>query len=262
DERQRTPVSNRPAERSSRTPLDVALFAVREIARGLAYAHGYGGLNLVHRDIAPPNIILSWHGEVKITDFGLARSILKNERTAPGIVYGRVAYLAPEQARGEQADARTDIFATGIILWELLTGRPLHSTSDDAVKNLEKARPPRIDPPSTLTRGIPPSLDQVVAKALAPERDKRYRTADEFRQALADELGRIAPGTDASRLGTFLHDLFLDDIKKEQDERERLLREELPKLREAEGRARASSKPPQMAQPPPVPKATPPATAA
>jgi serine/threonine-protein kinase len=225
---------NRTAERRSRIPLDVALFIVREIARGLGYAHNYGGLNLVHRDIAPPNVLLSWHGEVKITDFGLARSILKNERTAPGIVYGRVAYLAPEQARGEQADARTDIFSTGIILWELLTGRPLQSASDDAVKNLEKARHPQIDPPSTLTRGIPASLDQLVAKALAPQRDNRYRSADEFRQALAEELGRIAPGTDASRLGAFLHDLFEDDIRREHDENERLLREELPKLRREE----------------------------
>ena len=257
---------NRTAERRSRIPLDVALFIVREIARGLAYAHNYGGLNLVHRDIAPPNIILSWHGEVKITDFGLARSILKNERTAPGIVYGRVAYLAPEQARGEQADARTDIFATGIILWELLTGRPMHPTGDDAVKNLERARHPRIDPPSTLTRGIPASLDQVVAKALAADREKRYRTADELRQALAEELGRIAPGTDASRLSTFLQDLFSDDIKKEQDERERLLREELPKLREREeGRARTSpalnsSPAPRTPAPPPIPSDSQPST--
>src|SRR3954470_13647989 len=247
-------VWNRTAERRSRIPLDVALYVVREMARGLDYAHNYGGLNLVHRDIAPPNVLLSWHGEVKITDFGLARSILKNERTAPGIVYGRVAYLAPEQARGEQADARTDIFATGIILWELLTGRPLHSTSDDAVKNLERARHPRIDPPSTLTRGIPASLDQVVAKALTTDREKRYRTADEFRQALAEELGRIAPGTDASRLGTFLHDLFEDDIKKEHDERERLLREELPRMREARPKVPTAAR---VAAPPPVPQQLP-----
>src|SRR4029079_8938093 len=88
-------VWNRTAERRSRIPPAVALYVVREIARVLEFARGYDGLGLVHRDIAPPNILLSWHGEVKVTDFGLARSILKNERTAPGIVYGRVAYLAP-----------------------------------------------------------------------------------------------------------------------------------------------------------------------
>src|SRR5262249_12776505 len=208
DERQRTPVSNRPAERSSRTPLDVALFAVREIARGLAYAHGYGGLNLVHRDIAPPNILLSFHGEVKITDFGLARSILKNEKTAPGIVYGRVAYLAPEQARGEQADARTDVFATGVILWELITGRPLNDTHDDPAKNLDLARHPRIEAPSHLVRGLAPSIDTVSLTALAADRSARYQTAEAFRQAVADELARVAPGTDAARVAAFLRDLF------------------------------------------------------
>src|SRR3954466_7311282 len=224
-------VWNRTAERRSRIPLDVALYVVREIARGLEYAHTYGGLNLVHRDIAPPNILISFHGEVKVTDFGLARSILKNERTAPGIVYGRIAYLAPEQARGEQADARTDIFATGVILWELLTGRPLHDTSDDAVKNLDQARHPRVEAPSHLTRGLPPSVDAASLKALATEREQRYQTADDFRKAIADELARIAPGTDSSRVSAFLKDLFGDEIKREAAERERLLREELPKLR-------------------------------
>ena len=224
-------VWNRTAERRSRIPLDVALYVVREIARGLDYAHNYGGLGLVHRDIAPPNILISFHGEVKVTDFGLARSILKNERTAPGIVYGRIAYLAPEQARGEQADARTDIFATGVILWELLTGRPLHDTGDDAVKNLDQARHPRVESPSHLTRGLPPSIDAVSLKALATDREQRYQTAEEFRKAIADELARIAPGTDSSRVAAFLKDLFGDEIKREAAERERLLREELPKLR-------------------------------
>ncbi|HEX4459640.1 MAG TPA: serine/threonine-protein kinase, partial [Polyangia bacterium] len=239
-------VWNRTAERRSRIPLDVALYVVREIARGLDFAHNYGGLGLVHRDIAPPNILISFHGEVKVTDFGLARSILKNERTAPGIVYGRIAYLAPEQARGEQADARTDIFATGVILWELLTGRPLHDTGDDAVKNLDQARHPQIQAPSHLTRGLPSSVDAVSLKALATDRDSRYQTADELRKAIADELARIAPGTDSSRVSAFLKDLFGDEIKKEQAERERLLREDLPKVRAQ-----------RVAPPPPRPMATP-----
>jgi serine/threonine-protein kinase len=224
-------VWNRTAERRSRIPLDVALLIVREMARGLDYAHNYGGLNLVHRDIAPPNVLLSWHGEVKLTDFGLARSILKNERTAPGIVYGRVAYLAPEQARGEQADPRTDIFATGVILWELLTGRPLNEPTDDAVKNLERARHPRPDAPSKITRGLLPSIDAMALRALAPDRAQRFQSAEDFRKAVAEELGRVAPGTDASRLSTFLRDLFPDEIKNEAVERERLLREELPEWR-------------------------------
>ena len=104
---------NRCADLRARIPVDMALYVVREVARGLAYAHGYGGLALVHRDIAPPNILLSWQGEVKITDFGLAASRLKSERTGPGIVFGRIGYLSPEQARGEKADRRTDMILVG-----------------------------------------------------------------------------------------------------------------------------------------------------
>src|SRR5262249_34192148 len=191
------------------------------------------------------------HGEVKVTDFGLARSILKNEKTAPGIVYGRIAYLAPEQARGEQADARTDIFATGVILWELLTGRPLHDTGDDAVKNLDQARHPRAESPWHLTRGLPPSIDAVSLKALATEREQRYQSAEEFRKAVADELARIAPGTDASRVSAFLKDLFGEEIKREAAERERLLREELPKLR-AQRSAPERSPPSRREEPPTI----------
>jgi serine/threonine-protein kinase len=243
-------VWNRTAECRSRIPVDVALFVARELARGLDYAHNYGGLGLVHRDIAPPNVLISWHGEVKITDFGLARSILKNEKTAPGIVYGRIAYLAPEQARGEQADARTDVFATGVILWELLTGRPLHETTDQAVKNLEMARHPRIEAPSHFNRGLPSSIDVVALKALAPDREQRYRTAEELRKALAEELGRLAPTTDSTRVASFLGELFPDEIKREASEHERMLREDLPKLR-----ARATFQVPIL-----PPKAAPPKT--
>src|SRR5512146_3090918 len=104
-------VWNKCAEKKARFPVDIALFIVREVCRGLAYAHTYGGLTLVHRDVTPPNIMLSYFGEVKLTDFGLARSRLKQEFTAPGVVYGRLAYLAPEQARGTPVDARTDLYS-------------------------------------------------------------------------------------------------------------------------------------------------------
>ena len=225
-------VWNRTAEKRSHIPLDVALYIVREMARGLDYAHNYGGLTLVHRDIAPPNILLSWHGTVKLTDFGLARSTLKNERTAPGIVYGRVAYLAPEQARGEQADPRTDIYAAGVILWELLTGRPLLEPGEDSLKALERARHPNVQPPSSITKGLPPGIDQAVMKALAPDRNLRFQTADDFRKAIASELARIAPGTDSSRLAAFMRELFVDEMGREERERDRLLAEELPKVRQ------------------------------
>jgi serine/threonine protein kinase len=112
-------VWNRCVRMRQRIPIEVALHVAREVARVLAYVHGYGNLKLVHRDIAPPNILLGYNGDVKLTDFGLARSELKEEKTQPGVVFGRAAYLAPEQARGEVADARTDVYTLAIVLWEL-----------------------------------------------------------------------------------------------------------------------------------------------
>jgi eukaryotic-like serine/threonine-protein kinase len=122
-------VWNRCAKKQVAFPIDVAVYIVKELCRGLAYAHAFPDLNLVHRDISPPNVLVSYSGEVKLTDFGLASSTLKLEKTAPGIIYGKVAYMSPEQARGEKLDGRSDMYATGIVLWELLTGRQLFPVS-------------------------------------------------------------------------------------------------------------------------------------
>jgi serine/threonine protein kinase len=118
-------VWNRCAQKGIAFPLPVAAHIVKELMRGLAYAHGFEGLRLVHRDVSPPNVLLSYSGEVKLTDFGLATSTLKLEKTAPGVIFGKVSYMAPEQARAETLDGRTDIYSAGVILWELLTGRQL-----------------------------------------------------------------------------------------------------------------------------------------
>src|SRR5499425_2711178 len=118
-------VWNRCAQKGTAFPIPVAVHLIKELARGLAYAHSFEGLSLVHRDVSPPNVLLSYSGEVKLTDFGLASSTLKLEKTAPGIIYGKVSYMSPEQSRGEPLDGRTDLYASGIILWELLTGRQL-----------------------------------------------------------------------------------------------------------------------------------------
>src|SRR5712664_2138841 len=102
-------VLNRCAKKQVAFPIDVAVYIVKELCRGLAYAHAFPDLHLVHRDISPPNVLLSYTGGVKLTDFGLASSTLKVEKTAPGIIYGKVAYMSPEQARGEKLDGRSDM---------------------------------------------------------------------------------------------------------------------------------------------------------
>jgi serine/threonine protein kinase len=215
---------NRCVRTRTRIPLDVALHIGREVARALSYVHGYGDLKLVHRDVAPPNILLSYFGEVKLTDFGLARSVLKKEQTAPGVVFGRASYLAPEQARGEVADARTDVYSLGIVLWELLTGNQyLQLANLDPATAMSLVRHPQPQTPSAKAPWITPALDKMLMRALAPARDDRFQSAEEMRQALADVMAEVAPRADTERVAGFVRGLYEAAIKEERTEREKLL---------------------------------------
>jgi len=217
-------VWNRCAKKQVAFPVDIAVYIVKELCRGLAYAHAFPDLQLVHRDISPPNVLISFSGEVKLTDFGLASSTLKLEKTAPGIIYGKVAYMSPEQARGEKLDGRSDQYATAIVLWELLTGRQLFPPGKDQPQDLlSRAKNPEVLRPSKRAPRVPAELDEICVRALASDRGGRYPTCDDMRQALQSWLATNAPTTDATRLSTFLHDLFSDDIERERTEREQLI---------------------------------------
>jgi serine/threonine protein kinase len=223
---------NRCAKKGIAFPVDVAAHIVKELARGLNYAHGFGDIKLVHRDVSPPNVLLSYSGEVRLTDFGLASSTLKLEKTAPGIIYGKVSYMSPEQARGEPLDGRTDLYASGIILWELLTGRQLFPSTKapGAPKDghtseeiLRRVRNPEIVPPSRRAQRVPPELDRIALKALAADRKDRYARCEELRHDLATFLAKNYPATDSMRLATFLQELYSDDEVAERTERETLI---------------------------------------
>jgi serine/threonine protein kinase len=217
-------VWNRCAKKGVAFPVDVAVYIVKELCRGLAYAHGFGELKLVHRDVSPPNVLISFAGEIKLTDFGLANSTLKVEKTAPGVIYGKVSYMSPEQARGESLDGRTDLYAAGIVLWELLTGRQLFPPGESQPQDLVlRARNPKVDPPSRRAPRVPGRLDEVVLKALAPDRDDRFQNGEEMRAALAGWLATEAPATDSARLEKFVLGLFADDMTKERNERESMI---------------------------------------
>jgi len=272
---------NRCAKKGIAFPVDVAAHIVKEFARGLNYAHGFGDIKLVHRDVSPPNVLLSYSGEVRLTDFGLASSTLKLEKTAPGIIYGKVSYMSPEQARGEKLDGRTDLYASGIILWELLTGRQLFPSNKapGAPKDghtseeiLRRVRNPEIVPPSRRAQRVPPELDRISLKALAPDLKDRYARCEDLRLDLAAFLAQNYPATDTARLATFLHELYQEDIEAERVEREALIgkaREWYSAKHAAPPPAPATgTKPPTGAKPPPPPApasvtpATPPKPAA
>ncbi len=235
---------NRCVRTRTRIPLDVALHVAREIARALAYVHTHADLRLVHRDVAPPNILISYFGEVKLTDFGLARSVLKQENTAPGVVFGRASYLSPEQARGETADARTDIYSLGIVLWELVTGNQyLQLANLDPATAMSLVRHPRAQPPSSKAPWITPNLDALLLRALAPDREQRFQSAEELRKALSDIIAQISPRADAERTADFLRGLYDTAAKEERAERDKLLADSAPLFAPAPTRPSASRMP-------------------
>jgi len=173
-------------------PIKEAIYICMEACRGLGYAHeltdddGHG-MNLVHRDVSPPNILISKRGEVKVTDFGLAKSITQLEKTDPGVVKGKFSYLSPEAGMGLAVDARADIFALGIVLWELLAGRRLFlgETDYQTVKLVQQANVPSIQ---RLNPEADAEFEELLRKALARDPAHRYQTAREFSDRLADYL--------------------------------------------------------------------------
>lgn len=163
-----------------------------EVCKALNHAHeakdnAGESLGIVHRDVSPPNILLSWTGEVKITDFGLAKAVSQLQRTEPGIVKGKFSYLAPEAADGKTVDARADIFGLGVILHELLTGRRLFMGKND-LETVELVRKCQVPAPSTINKDVPRDLDDIILKALARDRKKRWQSAKEFGDALVSFL--------------------------------------------------------------------------
>jgi serine/threonine-protein kinase len=162
-------------------PVAAAALIAHEICKGLAYAHELTDangmpLNIVHRDMSPPNVLVTKFGEVKIVDFGLAKASSQLEKSEPGIIKGKFSYLSPEAALGMEVDSRTDIFAVGIILWELLAGSRLFLGETD-FQTVKKVQQSNIPPISQLNRKVPPELERIVNKALAKDQLQRYTTA-------------------------------------------------------------------------------------
>jgi eukaryotic-like serine/threonine-protein kinase len=176
--------------KGKRVPAFVAAWTVGEVAKGLHYAHERrdergGPLEIVHRDVSPQNILLSFEGAVKIGDFGIATANLFREE--PGVLKGKTGYMSPEQARGEKVDRRSDIYSLGVVFHELLTGRPLHGSADGG-ELLEAVRSGVVEPPSTFAREVPPELEAIVMRALSKNRDERFQTARELAGAVTRAL--------------------------------------------------------------------------
>jgi serine/threonine protein kinase/Tfp pilus assembly protein PilF len=200
-------------------PVPLAAFIGIELCRGLHYAHTRTDdtgkpLGIVHRDISPDNVLISYEGQVKIVDFGIAKAReLRGFNTEPGIVKGKYLFFSPEQARGKEVDARTDVWASGVVLYELLCGRlPVEGLPYVVVPQLVKGEFPR---PRVVNPDLPPELDAIVMRALTVDRDERYESCHEFGDALAGFLYSTEPRFSAMSLSYFVQQLFREDLASE-----------------------------------------------
>ncbi len=163
-------------------PVKFACFIIGEILKGLNFAHTRSdkqgrSLGIIHRDISPQNVLISFNGEIKVADFGIAKGNHRSFETVVTQVKGKYAYMSPEQAKGEQIDARTDLYSVGIILYELLTGKRLHESNSD-LKTIEDVK--RSTLPEGWENDVPMGVRPIVRKALHRETGNRYQNASEF----------------------------------------------------------------------------------
>jgi len=163
-----------------------------KVCEGLDYAHNKRDngreLALVHRDVSPQNILLSWDGDVKLSDFGIALCMQREEQTAEGVVKGKLPYMAPEQHSARPLDCRADLFAVGALLWEMLTGEILLSDAKGRGRGL-RVMEGNAPPPSELRPDVPAALDAVVLRCLQPRPEARYPSAAALADALAEVMG-------------------------------------------------------------------------
>ena len=169
-----------------------AVYIAIEACKGLSFAHEVqdddgNDLDIVHRDISPPNILISKRGEVKVTDFGLAKATTQLEKTDPGVVKGKFSYLSPEAALAQPVDLRTDIYALGIVLWEMLAGRRLYlgETDYQTVKMVQQSNVPSL---SRINPEVDPDLERIINQSLEKDLNKRFQNARDFGDALAQHL--------------------------------------------------------------------------
>jgi len=199
-------------------PVEISVYIITQVCQGLNYSHNFTDKltgkksNIVHRDISPHNIMLTFDGAVKIIDFGIAKAETNSEKTQAGTIKGKLSYLAPEYLDGKDLDPRYDEFAVGITLWEMLCSRKLFKASNDLAV-LKKIQECKIPAPSSINPNVPKELDEIVLKALSKNRNDRYGNMDQLNRALIKFLYATYPDFNATDLSYFAKELFKDEIK-------------------------------------------------
>ncbi len=198
-------------------PVEIACRIISDAAEGLHAAHELRGengdfLGVVHRDVTPHNLFVTYEGTTKVVDFGIAKFSSRLAQTRAGMVKGKLAYMSPEQVSGEAVDRRTDIFALGVVLWELTTGQRLFRMDSD-IDTLAKVQECIVTPPSAIVRDYPRDLEAIVLKALAKDANHRFQTAREFSRALQAYVLKRGVFIASDEVAAYMRAIFSDRIK-------------------------------------------------
>jgi len=213
-------VMRRTEELGTAMPPEIACRVIADAAEGLHAAHELLGKNgeklgLVHRDVTPHNLFVTYDGVTKVVDFGIAKFSSRMSHTRAGTLKGKLAYMSPEQVHGSDIDRRTDIFALGVVLWELTTGQRLFRMESD-LDTLAKVQECNVPRPSTLIRGYPVDLEKIVMKALTKNRGERFKTARELSRALQSLLMRRGLFIASDEVAAYTQSIFSDRIQKRE----------------------------------------------
>ena len=217
-----TGLSQRLAASELMFSAELSCHIVSQVCQALSYAHSYkdrvtgSARAVVHRDISPEKILLSYDGSVKLHEFGMARMESHEHFTRVGAIQGQPGYMSPERIFGEDLDGRADVYSLGVVLWEMLTGRPYRA----AGKSLEEIRAnlsEPVAPPSAFNPAVPKKLDAIVKKATRLKRDERYAHAADFQRDLHQFLYSHDPSFNPQDLALHLQELYRDEIVKEEE---------------------------------------------
>jgi serine/threonine protein kinase len=213
-------ISGKPlAELPKPAPLPLSCYCMVKLCEGLDHAHRKQDrqgrdLNIVHRGLSLQDVLVSYEGEVKLIDFGIAKAAGRRTRTRPGIIKGRIGYMSPEQINGLAVDRRSDVFTLGVCLYELLTGRQPFA-GDSVIDTVRRTADAKVEPPSTHAPGIPAELDRIVLKALSREPKGRYAYASELGEELQRVLTSAPTGFERGDLREYMQATFAEEVTRE-----------------------------------------------
>lgn len=212
-------IADKSEEKGRPLSLEYVLYIASRVCEGLDYAHHLkdlegNPLHIIHRDISPPNIFITYEGEVKIVDFGIAKAATQNTATVEGVIKGKVSYMSPEQASGESIDQRSDIFSTGILIYEMLTGRRMFE--GEPLQILPKVCEAEFEPLDQVVRDLPPELYEILRRALAKDLDQRYQSSGDMLSDLEECMHKNDLRATARGLSQYMRALFEEEIAAEE----------------------------------------------